>query len=109
MRKPIRFISAAAASFTLAASAVAGDPSRGLFLAEKRTCIECHSVTVKNVGPSFSAIAARYRHQPGAREMLVDKIRYGGTQHWGERFNMWPQTIVPDDELYDLVDWILQQ
>jgi cytochrome c len=109
MHKPIYFMSAAVVGFALFASAFAGDTSRGLFLADKRMCLECHAVAVKNVGPSFSAIATRYRHEPGAREMLADKIRFGGAKHWGERFNMWPQVTVPDDELYDLVDWILQQ
>jgi cytochrome c len=61
------------------------------------------------VGPSFSAIATRYRHQPGLRDVLLDKIRYGGKQHWGERFNMWPQTNLSDEDAYELVDWILKQ
>jgi cytochrome c len=109
MHKAIRFIGAAVSGFALLAPALAADPGRALFLADKRGCLECHAIGWRNVGPSFSAIAKRYRYQTGARAMLADKIRFGGTQHWGERFNMWPQTTVPDEEVYELVDWILQQ
>jgi cytochrome c len=91
------------------APALANDYSRTQALAEKRGCVECHAIGWTSVGPGFAAVAARYRYRPGAREMLVDKIRFGGKQHWGERFNMWPQTNVTDDEVYELVDWILQQ
>jgi cytochrome c len=109
MHKRICFIGAAVAVLGLLAPALAADPSRGLFLADKRGCLECHAIGGTNAGPSFSAIGTRYRYKAGAREMLADKIRFGGTQHWGERFNMWPQTTVTEDEAYDLVDWILQQ
>jgi cytochrome c len=109
MYKPIRSIGAAAAGLALLTPALAADPNRALFLADKRGCLECHAIGYRNAGPSFVAIAARYRYQAGAREMLADKIRFGGTKHWGERFNMWPQTTVPDEEVYELVDWILQQ
>lgn len=100
---------AALATVASLTPAVAGDYSQGLALAEQRGCTECHAIGWTNVGPGFSAIATRYRHQPGAREMLVDKIRFGGRQHWGERFNMWPQTNLRDEEAYELIDWILQQ
>jgi cytochrome c len=110
MHKPICFIGAAAvAGLALLAPALAADPNRAPFLAEKRGCMECHAIGSTNGGPSFPAIAVRYRYQEGAREMLVDKIRIGGVKHWGERFNMWPQYTVPDDEAHELVDWILQQ
>jgi cytochrome c len=107
--KRLCFLAAGLAGATLLAPARAVDPGRGLALADKRGCLECHAVGWTHVGPGFSAIAARYRHQANAREMLVDKVRFGGTQHWGERFNMWPQTNVTDEEVYELVDWVLEQ
>ena len=109
MYKPIGLTGAAMAGLALLAQAIAADPNRAPFLADKRGCLECHAVGGSNVGPSFSAIAARYRYKAGARVMLEDKIRLGGAKHWGERFNMWPQTTVPDEEARELVDWILQQ
>jgi cytochrome c len=91
------------------APALADDDARTLALAEQRGCLECHAIGWTNVGPGFASVAARYRHQAGGREILVDKIRFGGKKHWGERFNMWPQTNVSDEEVYELVDWILRQ
>jgi cytochrome c len=109
MKTPICLIVAALAGTALLAPARADDPGRGLALADKRGCLECHALGWTNVGPGFADIATRYRYQAGTREMLVDKIRFGGAQHWGERFNMWPQTNVTEEEVYELVDWILQQ
>jgi len=108
MYKQVGFTAILAGAVSLA-PALADDYARTLALAEQRGCLECHAIGWTNVGPGFAAIAVRYRHQPGAREILVDKIRFGGRQHWGERFNMWPQTNVSDEEVYELVDWILQQ
>ena len=99
----------AAAALMWLPHAHAAEPSRAPFLAEKRLCTECHAPNADSGGPSFPAIAARYRYQPDAREMLVDKVMHGGEQHWGGRFNMWPQYTVPRREAEELVDWILEQ
>ena len=90
-------------------AAQAVDPGRALRLAERKGCFECHAIGWTVVGPAFADIASRYRYDRTAREELVEKLRYGGTKHWGERFNMWPQTNLSDQEAYELVDWILQQ
>ena len=50
-----------AALLALAASAQAD-----LALAEKSTCLNCHALEKKLVGPSFTAIAAKYRGQVDA-------------------------------------------
>jgi cytochrome c len=80
-----------------------------LALAERKGCFECHAVGWRLVGPAFTEVAARYRGKPDARDELVDKVRFGGSRHWGERFNMWPQTNLSDEEAYALVEWILEQ
>jgi cytochrome c551/c552 len=52
------------------------------------------------------------RHAIGSTARLVisaDKLRFGGNRHWGERFNMWPQTNLGDEDAYVLVDWVLSQ
>lgn len=87
----------------------AEDPSRALQLAQEKGCLECHAIGWTVVGPAFTDIAARYRHDPDARATLVDSIRSGGKRHWGERFNMWPQTSLSEAETSVLVDWILSQ
>jgi cytochrome c len=92
----------------LLTQAGAADPLRAPFLAEKRGCSDCHTPDSSSGGPSFPAIAARYRYQPDARQMLMNKILSGGEQHWGNRYNMWPQYTVPEQEAAELVDWILE-
>jgi cytochrome c551/c552 len=87
--------------------ALAEDPARAFRLAEDKGCFECHAIGWKLVGPAFTDVAARYRLDPEARDVLVDKVRFGGKRHWGERFNMWPQANLSDEETYILVDWVL--
>jgi cytochrome c551/c552 len=109
LNAPIPILAVAAATaFLLITPARAADSLRAPFLAEKRGCIECHTAD-SGSGPSFPGIAARYRFQPEARGMLVDKVMFGGEKHWGARFTMWPQYTVPKQEAVELVDWILEQ
>jgi len=87
--------------------ALAADAARAFHLAEEKGCFECHAIGWKLTGPAFTDVATRYRLDPQARETLVEEVRFGGTRHWGERFSMWPQTNLSDEETYVLVDWIL--
>jgi cytochrome c len=82
---------------------------RGYALAGKKGCFECHALGRDYVGPSFRAIAERYRMQPESRAQLAETIRSGSRGHWGERFNMWPQVHFTEAELTRLVDWVLMQ
>jgi cytochrome c len=108
MRIAALALGAAALAATFPA-AVAEDPARAFRLAEEKGCFECHAIGWKLVGPAFTDVAARYRLDREARDLLVDKLRFGGNRHWGERFNMWPQTNLGDEEAYVLVDWVLSQ
>jgi len=82
---------------------------RGYRLAAKKGCFDCHALGTDYVGPSFRAIAERYRLQPESRTQVADVIRSGSRGHWGERFNMWPQVNFTPDELTRLVNWVLMQ
>lgn len=90
----------------------AGDSEKfasGYALALEKGCFECHSLGRAEVGPSFRAIARRYRFDPDARERLPYVIRGGSAGHWGERFAMWPQPRLSKEEVSELVDWVLSQ
>ena len=94
------------------ALAVAGpgeDFDRDYKLADAKGCLECHALGYSYIGPSFSAIAQRYRRNPEYRERLPYVIRGGSAGHWGERFVMWPQASLNDAEVGQLVDWVLSQ
>lgn len=101
----------------LAASVLPGlawaEPGRdfeeGYALADSKGCFECHTVGRTDVGPSFSEIARRYRFDPLALERLPYVLRNGEVGHWGRRLPMWPQVNLTDDEIRQLVSWVLSQ
>lgn len=85
------------------------DYDRGYRLAGEKGCFECHAIGHDYVGPSFRAIAERYRFDIESRAQLPGVIQAGSRGHWGERFNMWPQVHFTQAELQRLVDWVLAQ
>ena len=50
---------------------------------DKNACLACHGMASKLVGPSFKDIAARYKSQAGALNLLAGKIKNGGQGVWG--------------------------
>jgi cytochrome c len=108
MKSVVSLIAAATVSAAVAA-ATAEDFERGYELAMDKGCFDCHALGYRVVGPSFRAIAQRYRFEPPQYERLPGVIRGGSIGHWGERFAMWPQRNLDDAEVRTLVDWILSQ
>ena len=47
-------------------------------------CFTCHKQNVQLIGPSFAAIAKKYRNTPANTENLAMKIIKGGTGAWGK-------------------------
>lgn len=107
--KSIIGLLACAAPLTVAATALGADFDRGYALARQKGCLECHAIGWRDVGPSFSAIAQRYRFDAEGQKRLPYVIRGGSAGHWGDRFVMWPQVPLSDAEVKELVDWILSQ
>jgi cytochrome c len=56
----------------------------GRRLIEGGTCLSCHQVSRPSVGPSYTAVARRYRGDTTAAQRLVRKIRAGGSGVWGK-------------------------
>jgi cytochrome c len=54
----------------------------------KSDCKSCHFTNKKAVGPSYVAIANRYKNQSGSVSKLADKIIKGGGGSWGKEFVM---------------------
>jgi cytochrome c len=70
-------------------------------------CNNCHNKEVKTVGPSFKAIADRYKGNMDAPMLLAEKIRKGGSGAWG----IVPMTPHPDlgkQEALKIAGYILQ-
>lgn len=77
-------------------------------LARSRQCDSCHAAARKVIGPSYAAIAERYRGQPQAADVLAVKIRQGGAGTWGA-VPMPANTQVDAAEARRLVAWILSR
>jgi cytochrome c len=79
----------------------------GAALAQKGGCVACHSADKKILGPSYKDVAAKYKGQKDAEEMLIKKVKAGGSGVWGP-MPMPPNTgKLSDDEFKTVVDWIL--
>jgi cytochrome c len=75
-------------------------------LATKNGCTACHAVEQPLVGPGFRQIATRYKGQAQAEQVLVAKLKAGGSGNWGQ-VAMPAQTHVPESDLRRLVQWVL--
>lgn len=75
-------------------------------LAQSKGCLACHQVDNKVVGPAFKDVAAKYKGDSGAAEMLAAKVKKGGVGTWGQ-IPMPPQTTLSDEDTQTLVVWVL--
>lgn len=79
-------------------------------LATKSHCMSCHDMEKQKLGPSFKAIATKYKlglgcEKDDASAMLADSIRHGSKGKWG-KVPMPPQPI-PAADAQALSKWIL--
>ncbi|HET7260600.1 MAG TPA: c-type cytochrome [Casimicrobiaceae bacterium] len=87
------------------ASAAAADQLEDMM--KKEGCNACHSEDKKIVGPSYKDVAAKYRGNPKAVEMLVEKVKKGGSGVWGP-IPMPPNSPrVSDADIKKMVELIL--
>jgi cytochrome c len=92
-----------AASVFLTAQAQTKSPEQ---LAKDAGCTSCHNATEKVVGPSFKAIAEKYKGDKGAADQLVQSVRNGSKGTWG-RIPMPPHNSLAEAEVKAIVGWIL--
>lgn len=83
-------------------------------LAQMNGCIECHTVSAATIGPSWMAIAERYKDAPRdeARALLIDSVLNGSKGKWltwkdgGEGMPPLGRRVATGD-IEQLVDYIL--
>ncbi|MDM0112550.1 c-type cytochrome [Variovorax sp. J22R133] len=78
-----------------------------LALATAKNCMACHGVDKKVIGPAFKDVAAKYKDDKGAVDMLAAKIIKGGAGVWGP-VPMPANTQVNDADAKKLAAWVLQ-
>lgn len=102
-----KLLTSTIAIFALGAAAgvQAQDASK---LAQDKTCLACHQVDKKLVGPAFKEVAKKYTGNKTAEATLVKKVREGGTGVWGQ-IPMPPNSAVNEKEALILVKWVLSQ
>jgi len=96
----------AAGAFAASSAHAALDNKTADELMKKDGCAACHAVDKKVVGPAYQEVAAKYKGDPKAAAMLVDKVKKGGVGNWGQ-IPMPPNAQVSDADIKNLVDWIL--
>ena len=82
------------------------DMAAGQALAQKSGCMACHKAEGKLVGPGFKEVAAKYKGNKKAEEMLISKVTKGGTGVWGT-IAMPPNAAVKPADMKKLVAWVL--
>jgi len=82
-------------------------------LAQQSGCLECHSVDKKAIGPAYHDIAAKYKNNARARDLLIEKVKKGGKGNWTEITGGVPMPPhsprLTDAEIKRLVDWVLSR
>ena len=75
-------------------------------LAQKKSCLACHAIDKKLVGPSYKEVAAKYEGQKDAAALLAEKIQKGGVGVWGQ-IPMPANPQVSAAEAKTLAAWVL--
>jgi cytochrome c len=79
-------------------------------MAQKARCDICHDVEQQRMGPSWTAIAARYKEDAEALESLRTKVRHGSSGVWGPApMPPVPETQLSDTDLNRVLAWILER
>jgi len=95
------------ALMVVAGVAISGQAAADEALAKAKNCLTCHQVAMKIVGPAYKDVAAKYKGDAKAVDMLAAKIKSGGKGVWGEV--PMPPNNVTDDEAKKLAAWVMSQ
>ncbi|MFO1431075.1 MAG: c-type cytochrome [Candidatus Competibacteraceae bacterium] len=90
----------------VAMPALAADAQK---LAQESGCTTCHALNKRLIGPSYKAVAAKYKDDPSAETVLIRKVKEGGAGTWGQIAMPPNSPRVSDAAIQTLVKWILAQ
>ncbi len=79
---------------------------KGLALIESSDCQTCHHSKNNLVGPSYTAIAAKYENTDANIALLSSKIKLGGSGVWSD-VPMLAHPTFSDEDLKEMVLYIL--
>ena len=101
------YLIAMTAALTVSTAAFAADDGEALF--KKSSCVSCHSVAKKSVGPAFKDVAAKYAGDKTAQAKLEAKVRNGGAGSFGSMPMPATPKSVSDENIKAIVSWVLTQ
>ena len=85
----------------------ANNDQKALAIAKQNACLGCHAINKKIVGPSFEAVALKYKNDSNAQIFLKNKILKGGAGSWGV-VPMPANAKLSDADVSLLAGWILR-
>ena len=104
--KYCKFAVVAAAAFFTTGAVHAADAEKAKGLLKGSDCLACHAEATKLVGPAYKEVAKKYKGNAAAVDMLVKKIKAGGSGVWGA-IPMTPHPNLKDDDVKTMVEYIL--
>lgn len=100
-------LSAAALAVGLVTTGAAhADAAKAAALMKGSDCMACHAEATKLVGPAYKEVAKKYAGNAAAVEMLVKRIKSGGSGVWGA-VPMTPHPNMKDEDIKVIVEWVL--
>ncbi len=83
-----------------------GNGSLGKTLIAGSDCKACHMIDKPSVGPTFVAVAGRYKGESGSVERLARKIIEGGGGNWSKDHIMSAHPQIPVQDAQEMVKYI---
>lgn len=81
--------------------------AKGLELITKSDCFTCHKLTEASVGPSYAAVAAKYKTIDEANmDSMVTQINKGGKGRWGN-VPMTAHPAISKEDAQSMVHYIM--
>ena len=81
--------------------------SKGLELITKSDCFTCHKLTEASIGPSYAAVAAKYKTINEANmDSMVTQINKGGKGRWGN-VPMTAHPAISKEDAQSMVHYIM--
>jgi len=75
-------------------------------LAKKNSCVVCHTIDKRKVGPAWMDVAQKYKGQD-VEAKLIAKVAKGGSGVWGSMPMPANSPTVSDADIKELVKFIL--
>ena len=90
----------------VAAAAAPGGAAAAIALTQKYSCVACHGIDNKLIGPSFREVANKHAGRADAVDYLAGKIRAGGSGVWGAM--AMPAQSLSEAEARAIAQWLAQ-